>query len=108
VLHTTTVQRADGRQLFNVALPVPGLELAKPVDGTGPLRIGCSTHQWMRGWIFVTDDVAAVTGPDGRFTLPDVPPGTYQIAVWHEAAKAPIQPVTVMAGKPVTISVEMK
>lgn len=108
VLHTTTVQLADGRQLFNVALPVPGLELAKPLDGTGPLRIGCSTHQWMRGWIFVTDDVAAVTGPDGRFTLPDVPPGTYQLKVWHEAVKAGDQTVTVTAGKPVTITVEMR
>ena len=108
VLHTTTVQQGDGRQLFNLALPVPGLELARPLDGTGPLRVGCSTHQWMRGWIVVTDDVAAVTGPDGRFTLPDVPPGVYQLTVWHEAVKAPNQTVTVTAGKPVMIAVEMK
>jgi hypothetical protein len=108
VLHTTTVQLGDGRQLFNVALPVQGLELAKPLEGTGPLRIGCSTHQWMRGWIFVTDDVAAVTGPDGRFTLADVAPGTYQLRVWHEAVKAADQTVTIVAGKPVTITVEMK
>ena len=61
VLHTTVVQQPDGRQLFNVALPVPGMEIAKPLAGTGALRVGCSTHQWMRGWILVTDDVAAVT-----------------------------------------------
>jgi len=108
VLHTTTVQGSDGRQLFNLALPVPGLELARPLDGAGPLRVGCSTHQWMRGWIFVTDDAAAVTGPDGRFTLPDVPPGTYQLRVWHEAVKAADQTVTVTAGTPVAITVEMK
>ena len=35
VLHTTTVQLPDGRQLFNVALPVPGMEIAKPLAGAG-------------------------------------------------------------------------
>lgn len=108
ILHTTTVQLGDGRQLFNLALPVPNLELAKPLDGTGPLRVGCSTHQWMRGWIFVTDDVAAVTGPDGRFSLPEVPPGTYQLRVWHEALKAADQSVTVTAGRPTTVTVTMQ
>jgi len=108
ILHTTTVQLGDGRQLFNLALPVPNLELAKPLDGTGPLRVGCSTHQWMRGWIFVTDDVAALTGPDGRFSLPDVPPGTYQLRVWHEALKAADQSVTVTAGRPTTVTVTMQ
>ena len=52
VLHTTVVQQADGRQLFNVALPVPGMEIARPLAGTGPLRVACSTHEWMRGWIW--------------------------------------------------------
>jgi hypothetical protein len=108
VLHTTVVQQPDGRQLFNVALPVQGLEISKPLAGTGPLRVGCSTHQWMRGWIFVTDDMAAVTGADGRFTLPDVPAGTYQLRVWHEALKAADRTVTVAPGKPVTLVIEMK
>ena len=99
VLHTTTVQLPDGRQLFNVALPVPGMEIAKPLAGAGALRVSCSTHQWMRGVDLVTDDVAVVTGPDGRFTLSDVPPGTYQLRVWHEALKAADQTVTVVAGK---------
>ena len=108
VLHTTTVQLGDGRQLFNVALPVPGMEIAKPLGGAGTLRVSCSTHQWMRGWILVTDDLAVVTGADGRFTLPDVPPGTYQLRVWHEALKAADRAVTVVAGRPLSITVEMR
>jgi hypothetical protein len=108
VLHTTTVQRSDGRQLFNLALPVPNLELSRPLDGLGALRVGCSTHQWMRGWIYVTDDVSTVTGPDGRFALPDVAPGTYQLHVWHEVLKAADQTVTIAAGKTVTANVTLR
>jgi hypothetical protein len=108
VLHTTVVQQPDGRQVFNVALPVPGLEIRKPLAGAGPLRVACNTHPWMRGWIVVTDDVAAVTGGDGRFTLPDVPAGTYQLRVWHEALKAADRTVTVTPGKPASVTIEMK
>jgi len=108
ILHTTTVQLADGRQLFNLALPVPNLELAKPLDGSGALRIGCSTHQWMRGWLYVTDDVAVVTGPDGRFALPDVAPGTYQLRVWHEALKGAERSITIAAGTAATADIVMQ
>jgi hypothetical protein len=108
ILHTTTLQRGDGRQLFNLALPVPGMEIAKKIEGLGVLRVGCSTHQWMRGWILVTDDVAVVTGADGRFTLPEVPPGTYQLRVWHESLKTADQRLTVTPGQPVTVNVEMR
>ena len=84
------------------------MKIRKPLAGAGPLRVGCNTHPWMRGWIVVTDDVAVVTGADGRFTLPDVPAGTYQLRVWHEALKAADRTVTVAPGKPVTLAIEMR
>jgi hypothetical protein len=39
----------------------------------------------MRAWLGVVDHpYFATTGPDGRFTLPDVPAGDYVVASWHE------------------------
>jgi hypothetical protein len=40
--------------------------------------------------------------------LPDVPPGRYQLRVWHEALKAPDQTVTAVAGQPVVVTIEMR
>lgn len=108
VLHTTVIQQADGRQLFNLALPAPGIEITKPLGGAGLLRVGCSTHQWMRGWIVVTDEMSAVTGGDGRFSLTGVPPGTYELRVWHEALKAPSQKVTVTSGRTTELRVDLR
>ena len=34
-------------------------------------------------------------GPDGTFALPDVPPGDYTIAIWHEKLGEQDQKVTV-------------
>jgi hypothetical protein len=108
VLHTTSAQRQDGRMLFNVALPVPGLKISKPAGDPGVVRVTCNSHPWMNGWIVVTDDVAVVTAADGRFTLRDVPAGTYELRVWHEALKGAPRTVTVIAGRTAVVDFDLK
>lgn len=108
ILHTTNAQLENGRTIFNVALPIAGLTVTKSIGGAGTVRLGCNTHPWMRGWLIVTDDAAAISGADGRFSLDNIPPGTYQLRVWHESLKAPSQKVTVVAGKPTEISVRVQ
>jgi hypothetical protein len=104
ILHTTNAQ-IGSRTMFNVALPVPGIKINRPLNGAGIVRLSCNTHPWMRGWIVLTDELAVVTGSDGRFTLADVPPGTYELRVWHEALKSSVQKVTVSAGQTATMTI---
>ena len=48
-------------------------------------RIICDVHGWMGAWVAILPHpYAAITGKDGSFELKDVPPGTYQLAAWHE------------------------
>lgn len=108
ILHTTQAQQDGGRPIFNVALPVPGINVTKPVGPAGIIRLSCNTHPWMRGWLIVTDDAAAVSGADGRFTLTGVPPGTYEARVWHETLKGTPQKITVVAGKLTHINFQLK
>jgi Carboxypeptidase regulatory-like domain len=108
ILHTTQAQREDGRSIFNVALPMPGLNITKPIGGAGTVRLSCNTHPWMRGWMIVTDEAAAISGADGTFTIDNVPAGTYELRVWHEALKGAPQKITVMAGKPTEASFQLR
>ncbi|WP_425224953.1 methylamine utilization protein [Pseudomonas sp.] len=58
---------------------------AKPLlfDKPGVVVLGCNIHDWMLGYIYVTDDPwFAVSGADGSLSL-DVPPGHYQVTLWH-------------------------
>ena len=108
ILHTTQAQLDNGRTIFNVALPVPGLNVSKAIGATGIVRLSCNTHPWMRGWIIVTDDAGAVSGADGRFSIANVPPGSYELRVWHETLKGAPQRITVAAGKPTEINFQLK
>ena len=108
VLHTTNAQLENGRTLFNVALPIPGITITKAIAAAGNVRFSCNTHPWMRGWMVVTDDAAAISGGDGRFTIDNVPSGTYELRVWHEALKGAPQKVTVSAGKPADVTFHLK
>ena len=108
VLHTTNAQLENGRTLFNVALPFPGITIAKAIASNTNVRLSCNTHPWMRGWLVVTDEAAAVSSADGRFTIDNIPPGTYDVRVWHESLKGAPQKVTVSAGKPAEVSFQLK
>ena len=108
ILHTTHAQLPNGRTLFNVALPIAGLTVSKPIGPAGNVRLVCNTHPWMRGWLVVTDEAAAITGADGRFSIDNVPPGTYELRIWHESLKSAPQRITVAAGKPTDLTVQMK
>ena len=97
-LHSTHAYDDRQRTLFNIAIPFPGLEVQRPFRRPGPVRIECDSHGWMRGWVYVSDDVGTVTGSDGTFELTGIPPGTYQLTVWHERYDGATRQVTVTAG----------
>jgi plastocyanin len=63
----------------------------------------CRVHPEMEGYIVVLENsYFAVSDKEGRYTITEVPPGSYTLAVWHQKAKAQPKPVTI-ADKHVTV-----
>jgi plastocyanin len=98
VLHTMHAAAVDGRALFNISLPLPNMILSRPVDAPGTVTLSCSTHTWMRGYLFVTDELSAISGPDGKFRIEGVPAGTVELRLWHETLKSASVKVVVKEG----------
>jgi hypothetical protein len=106
-LHTTHLYAGD-QSLFNIALPVPGIVIRRPLDRRPALlRLACDTHPWMRAYVLVAADRSVVTGTDGSFLIPDVPSGRRRIIVWHESLQAPAQDVAVTAGQTVELTITL-
>jgi plastocyanin len=82
---------------FNVALPAQGQRVARKLDGAGALRVRCDVHGWMSAWVVVADGPSAVSGADGTFAIPEVPPGTWMVTAWHEKLGERSAQVTVPA-----------
>jgi len=97
------------RTAFNMALPNQGQRIPTELTRPGTVRIDCDAHGWMEGWIYVVDNpYYAVTGADGKFTITDVPPGTYNLVAIQSLTGPLQQPVTVTAGKPTDLTIELK
>jgi plastocyanin len=64
----------------------------------------CRVHPEMEGFVVVLQNpYFATTARDGKYEIKDVPPGSYQVAVWHDKGKAQPKAVTVEAGKPAVV-----
>jgi plastocyanin len=60
----------------------------------------CRIHPEMEAYVVVLQNpFFAVTGADGKFSIDNVPPGSYALAVWHAKGKAQPKPVTVDGAK---------
>jgi plastocyanin len=59
---------------------------AAPVlfDKPGVVVLGCNIHDWMVGYIYVSESpYYAKTGADGMAQLAELPKGEYRVRVWH-------------------------
>ena len=108
VLHNTHGHYGT-RTAFNMALPNEGQRIPTELKRPGTVRIDCDAHGWMEGWIYVVDNpYYAITGADGKFTMTDVPPGTYKL-VAVQSFTGPVElPVTVTGGQSTKLEIELK
>jgi hypothetical protein len=108
VLHNTHGYYGK-RTAFNLALPNKDQALEAELERAGTVKVDCDAHGWMLGWVYVVDNpYYAITGEDGSFTIGDVPPGDYTLVVTHEFTGPTEIPVTVAAGAPTDVPVELK
>jgi plastocyanin len=59
---------------------------AKPIvfDKPGVVALGCNIHDKMSGFIVIVDTPWFGKTTEGKLVLSDLPPGVYNVRVWHE------------------------
>jgi Carboxypeptidase regulatory-like domain len=98
------------KTVFMLSLPFKNtaLEATHKIREAGILKLVCDTHAWMLAFMHVFDHpYFAVTDNQGRFTLPNLPPGSYTLKAWHEEAGMVSQQITVADGDRVHVLFEL-
>lgn len=98
ILHNFHTSGENNRS-FNLAMPpvkkemvIQGRRFRRPDF----VRTKCDVHNWMSGVIVVAEHrYYTLTNEQGEFTLSNVPPGTYELVIWHESLRRTSQPITV-------------
>lgn len=78
------VLRARGAAFFGLTFPQAEVPRRRRLNKNGVVELSSGAgYYWMRAYLFVDDHpYYTQTDPQGRFTLTEVPPGTYEIVCW--------------------------
>lgn len=74
------------------------------LDSPEVIPVKCNIHPWMHAYFVVLQtSYFAVTGEDGRFRLPELPPGKYTVTAWHEVFGTQSKEITVGDGQQISL-----
>ncbi|MEE9448404.1 MAG: hypothetical protein V3V72_00010 [Ignavibacteriaceae bacterium] len=94
---------------FNLGTYSKGVTREVMFDKAGVVTLLCNVHTEMSAYIIVLENpYFAKTGPDGTFTINDVPEGEYIIKTWHEKLKEKSLEVIVKEGKTVEANFSLR
>jgi plastocyanin len=85
---------------FNLGLYGVGVKKTQTFNNIGEVPLLCNVHPDMDAFIIVLQNPYYVlTDNTGAFEIKNVPPGNYELKVWHEKLKGASLQVTVTAGQ---------
>lgn len=102
--HLRLVEEQAERNIQVLAVPPGTGALRWELDEPGLVHVTSDHFEWMQAWIHVGAQGAwAITDAQGRFELPGVPPGTWQVQIWHPQLGTDEQVVTVPVDGPASL-----
>lgn len=91
--------RADAQinQPFDLGTPIQGMEVTRTFSTREVMvPFNCNVHAWMNAYVGVLEHpYFAVTDANGRFSIPQLPAGTFTLEIWHERLGTQTQQITI-------------
>ncbi len=109
LLHNIKAMGKDNRP-FNISQPAAGMTTDRSFSAEEVmLPFECNVHGWMHAYAGVLPyPFFATTGPDGKFTISNLPAGTYVIEAWQDKYGAQTDTVTVGGSETKTLTFTFK
>ena len=96
--NVTVMRRGTGAEVFNVSTE-PQQKYVHTFDRVGQFDVTCDIHPGMQATLIATHSPLATIADDGgRFSLPDVKPGSYKLSLTFEGRTVE-QPIEVAGAR---------
>ena len=96
-------ERTDAALYHKHMAGAPMKQLVSLSKGRRIFVMQCGFHAYMESWgVAVTNPYFAKTDEQGRFTMANVPPGTYKLVVWHPYVRSRIEQTVTIGPKGTT------
>ncbi|HJT20841.1 MAG TPA: carboxypeptidase regulatory-like domain-containing protein [Nitrospira sp.] len=90
-------ERSDAALYHKHMAGAPMKQLVNLTKGRRIFTMQCGFHAYMESWgLAVANPYFAKTDKQGRFTITDVPPGTYTLVVWHPYVRTAIEQTVIV------------
>jgi len=103
---------ATSSTIFNKPLPTKGQVLKEKIKlhkHGSTMYMQCDQHNFMQAYFLPVDNpYYAVVGKDGTFSIDQVPPGKYELKVWHPILGEEEKEITVAANGKMSVDFEYK
>lgn len=84
-----------------------GSEVTYTVDKTGVVLFRCSYHEFMEGWsVILPHPYVTLAGKRGEFSITDIPPGTYNLVIWHPMGQT-IKTIRILPERTLNVDVDV-
>lgn len=94
---------------WNKSQPPGSPPIVDKYDKPEMIAVKCNIHPWMHGTFAVLKNSHyAISGQDGGFLLPNLPPGKYTVTAFHESYGDQSQEVTISGSETKTVSFTFK
>ena len=110
VMHNSQVyQKERGKILLNI--PIPAEEVSEGIIKFRKhykiMHMICGMHEFMQTWGYrVQNPYSFKTDLDGKFNIGEIPPGEYEVNVWHYLMKPQKRKIKVVAGQTIDMNFE--
>ena len=94
---------------WNKSQPPGTPALSEKFDKEEFIPVKCNVHPWMHGYFAVLKTSHyAISGENGSFTLPNLPPGKYTVTAWQEDYGTQTADVTITGNETKTVDFSFK
>ncbi len=108
IIHNTHLRLDGGSTFLNIVLAPNGNAIKRPLTKVGIINGRCDAHHFMTvNMLVFSHPYFAITDQKGEFKISDIPPGKYNVKIWHESLSVQEKEIIIKPSEKTDLSLQL-